>query len=230
MVNNAFNALGAALLALAIAMRIEDGSFTALVQTWYEPLLIVSVLLLVACSAAGAITAIRSRERIRPRYAPAALLTAVIFAIPVVVALGYQPSPLNSASLDDTSTSSLDSFSATANEQDPLHRNVYQWAYAFASDSSADLVGLDFSVVGFVHHSAGEAGAEFQLARFVVACCVADARGYSVPIRWDSASGLETNAWVRVTGRVGTDAEGQPIVLASSVESVDAPSNPYIYP
>jgi uncharacterized repeat protein (TIGR03943 family) len=230
MVANAFNALGAALLALALAIRISDGTFTALVQTWYEPLLIASVVLLVLCSAASAAAAVRSRQRARVAMAPAALLAAAIFALPVVLTLAYEPRPLSSTSLDDSATSSPDAFSATAEEQDPIRRNVYQWAYAFATQPPSDLVGLEVSAIGFIHHSDDVPVGQFRLARFVVACCVADARGFSIPVQWDASGGLLSDGWVRVIGRIGTDSDGLPIVAAARVEPIDAPTNPYIYP
>lgn len=230
MVRQAFNAIAGALVALVLAVRIADGTFTALVQTWYEPLLVASVLVLVACALLVGVGAVRSGGRWQAVFSIGPAMGAVAIAIPVALGLAFEPAPLDGGSLASTDGNDLAAFSATAGEDDPSRRNVYQWAYAFASDATGELIGLDVNVIGFVHHTAETGEGRFLLARFVVACCVADARGYSLPVQWHSSEALTQDGWVRVIGRVGTDASGQPVVLASSVEEIDAPANPYIYP
>jgi uncharacterized repeat protein (TIGR03943 family) len=230
MVRSTFHALAAASLALVIAMRLADGSFTALVQTWYEPLLIATVVILIACAAATALPAVRARSSWQTRPGWGGAFTGLAVVVSVVLGLAYRPTPLDSSNLDTGAGPDLAAFSSTAAEDDPARRNIYQWAYTLASQDPADLVGLDVSVVGFVHHPEGAAPSTFQVARFVVACCVADARGYWLPVEWQEAAALPLNAWVRVSGSIRIDAAGLPVVAAASVELVDAPSNPYIYP
>jgi uncharacterized repeat protein (TIGR03943 family) len=230
MVNRAFHALSAALLALVLAVRLADGSFTALVQTWYEPLLLGSVAVLLICAVAVGLASVRAGGSWRPAIGPGGALTVVAIAASVALGLTFKPAPLDSSNLESDPGVDVTAFSATAAEDDPLRRNVYQWAYVFASQDPADIIGLQASVVGFVHHPADGLEGGFEVARFVVACCVADARGYTLPVAWEAAADLPANAWVRVSGSVRTDPAGAPVIAATAVEIIDAPSNPYIYP
>jgi uncharacterized membrane protein YcgQ (UPF0703/DUF1980 family) len=67
-------------------------------------------------------------------------------------------------------------------------------------------------------------------ARFVVACCIADARGVALPVDWPGGEKLPRDSWVRVEGEVGLAANGEPFIRARTVTTIDAPSNPYLYP
>ncbi|MDZ7728757.1 MAG: TIGR03943 family protein [Dehalococcoidia bacterium] len=153
-------------------------------------------------------------------------------AAPVVLGLLFQPVQLGSSSLETLQEGGQSSiqFSSTASGSGSSGRNLYQWAYQFANTEPSTLLGEQVDVIGFVYHGESDAADEFQVARFVVACCVADARGYTLPVRWPGASELEADTWIQVTGRIGTTADGAPIVLADTVESIEAPANPYIYP
>jgi putative membrane protein len=227
MVKHLMFAIGGASLGLLLVLRLADGTAGFLVQSWYRPVLFVSALALVALAGVTVLLAWRSGERFsRPTGAGA--LTTLLVAIPVVLGFAFKPEPLAGNSLD--SGDSSPQFNASAGSSDPALRNVYQWAYEFETAQPADIVGDPVEVVGFVYHKKDDPAGQFQVARFVVACCVADAQGFSLPVLWKDAAALPADRWVRVKGRVATASDGSALIQATEIEPIEAPSNPYIYP
>jgi len=73
----------------------------------------------------------------------------------------------------------------------------------------------------------------FLVSRFAVTCCSADAMAIGLLVRWPEAASLESNAWVRVRGPVEVGSlrgNPTPLVAAASLEGVEAPAQPYLYP
>ena len=232
MVARSFAAAGAALVSLWVTAQLTDGSFRALVQGWYQPLLVATAVGLALLAALAALPALRTRERWRVRLTPASALAVVAVAVPVVAGLVFTPGALGSRSLDLDRASALDTlrFDVADLQPDPAQRNVFQWAYALEYEDRAALVGQAVDVIAFVYRPEGTPPDRFQAARFVVACCVADATGYALPVRWPAAADLTDDSWVRVEGAVATGPDGALIIDAAAVTPVDPPSSPYIYP
>jgi uncharacterized repeat protein (TIGR03943 family) len=216
------------LLAGVIALRLWDGSFHSLVQSWYGPILAASVVVLAAVSVTMLVAGLRSNERWEPARTPVALVSALLVLAPLVVAFAFQPQPLGSSSLQDDNAPRA--FSQSMGSAPPTQRNLYQWAYEFAQSNPAGLLGQPVDVVGFVYHPKEAPADQFAVARFVVACCVADATGYKLPVRWAAQVALKTDAWIHVRGAVRAGPDGALFVDASAVDPIDAPANPYIYP
>lgn len=232
MVGTAMAAFGGALLGLLIAVRLGDGSYASLVQGWYRPVLIATSAVLLVMASLVATQLIRTRARWQAKPSWQGIAMATLTAVPLILGFTYRPSPLGSASLDSPQDGGANSvqFSASASSPDAANRNIYQWAYEFVTAPPGSLIGNSVDVVGFVYHGEAAPQDEFEVARFVVACCVADAMGYAVPVLWAESAGLPQDRWVRVRGRVGVSPGGDLIILAEAVEPVAAPSNPYIYP
>lgn len=232
MVSGATAGLGGALLGLLVALRLQDGSYAALVQRWYGPVLGASAVVLLALAALVALQTMRNRGTWRANVTPGAAAMVALAGLPIVLGFAYKPAPLTSDSLEtlsDGGRSSLQ-FSTTAAGSPAATRNVYQWAYEFATADPGTLLGDSVDVIGFVYHGDAPQADRFEVARFVVACCVADARGFTLPVRWAGSADLERDSWVRVQGRVGTDPDGALVILAGTVETIGTPANPYIYP
>ncbi|WP_322795902.1 TIGR03943 family putative permease subunit [Tepidiforma sp.] len=228
MVRQAGHAVGALALGLLLAWRLADGSARNLVQGWYVPVLAVTAAALVVLAAWAAVPALRRRER-TSLPGPGGLFAAALVALPVIVGAATVPQALGSGRLDPAGTGARQ-FGAAASAADPAARNVYQWAYEFETAEPAAIVGQPVDVIGFVYRAQDEPAGQFQVARFVVACCIADAQGFTLPVAWKDAASLANDQWVRVSGRVGIGPGGEPVVLASSVEPIEVPKNPYIYP
>jgi uncharacterized repeat protein (TIGR03943 family) len=71
----------------------------------------------------------------------------------------------------------------------------------------------------------------FELGRFYITCCAADALPTLVkidPSAVGDASEYRTDSWQHVSGRLAR-RNGEFIVRAESIEPVEAPENPYLY-
>ncbi|MFN0096861.1 MAG: TIGR03943 family putative permease subunit [Dehalococcoidia bacterium] len=228
MVREAGLAAAAALVALVIGLRVADGSASALVQSWYEPVLLATVVGLLALSVLAAIPVLRSPEPLRVRFGRTGLVQAGFVVVVAGAGVAFKPEPL--AGTDLESDPLTVTFSASASNADPARRNVYQWAYEFQNSAPSSLLGQPVDVVAFVFHGKEPVPGRFFAARFVVACCVADAQGFTVPVAWPGAASLPADAWVRVRGAITVAPDGALAIAARTVEPIDAPSSPYIYP
>jgi putative membrane protein len=231
MVKQAFIGLAAAFLGLVLVLRTSDGSAAAVIQSWYQPLLFLTMLALLLLGAFVALPSIRAGGRValqRPR--PAALLTVALVALPLVVGLTFKPQPLASKSLATHGASGQAFRQLSAGSVEPARRNVFQWAYEFETARVSSVIGEPVDVIAFVYRTKDMPPDHFSAGRYVVACCIADARGYTLPVHWKDAELLQNDAWVRVQGRVAIGPDGLLMVQANSVENIAAPSNPYIYP
>lgn len=227
MVRHGLAAAGGAVLGALFLLRLADGTAGYLVQSWYEPLLAATAAGLVALGASAGLAARRDGLSWSWRATPGGLLTAGLVSLPIVIGIGLRPEPLGSRSLAEGE--GVRQFGTLVGVANSAERNLYQWAYAFETEDPAALAGEAVDVVGFVYRPGAGEG-RFMVARFVVACCVADAQGFVLPVQWKNEGELKDDQWVRILGRVGTSADGRPIVQATSVELIEAPSNPYIYP
>jgi len=103
-----------------------------------------------------------------------------------------------------------------------------------ASDNPAEAsrVGLSegqqVDLTGFVMQPAAGAKAPFQLGRFYITCCVADAIPISVPVYRTLAHGeFAKNDWLEVKGALARNG-GHFVVDAESIKKVPQPSRPYL--
>jgi uncharacterized repeat protein (TIGR03943 family) len=230
MARTAFAANGAAILAILICWRLLDGTMFFLVQGWYEWLLYIIAAALAVLAAVAAWPAVLRSQRAHVRVIPGAAVGGLIVSTPLLLLATMPIEPLGSQSIARVSGEQDFVANLSQTTSDPSSRNLFEWAVAFQTDPPSELSGQPVDVVAFVYHPEGTAPGRFMAARFVVACCIADARGVTLPVEWPGASGLASDAWVRVTGNVAISAGGEPFVLASSVDPVEPPTNPYLYP
>jgi uncharacterized repeat protein (TIGR03943 family) len=86
--------------------------------------------------------------------------------------------------------------------------------------------GVRVGLVGFAMQRAGTAPGLFQVTRFQLTCCIADATPLFVTV--DPPAGVPPrNAWVSVTGPLAR-RQGELIVQADSVERIEEPARPYL--
>jgi putative membrane protein len=99
-----------------------------------------------------------------------------------------------------------------------------------------DLRGLDGApalLVGFVHRGSDTVPGQFEVARFMVRCCTADAFPVTMPVRYEQAADLPRDAWVEVEGTIhyaGSGDDRAAVVDAREVRRIAQPSRPYMYP
>ncbi len=88
------------------------------------------------------------------------------------------------------------------------------------------LRGAQLRITGFVARPVDGAG--FQLARYQIACCAADAVAAVARVSGAPAGTPVRDTWFTVTGTFrGMGADGVPELDASAVEKISAPVDPY---
>ncbi|MGX1912567.1 TIGR03943 family putative permease subunit [Streptomyces phaeochromogenes] len=110
---------------------------------------------------------------------------------------------------------------------DPVDLTLGAFASRAEWDTGASMKGRTVRLTGFVTR---DDDGTWYIARLLVTCCAADAQALKVQIRGADAPAADT--WVTVTGtwrptgKPGSDA-ARPVLDATSVKRVAAPSDPY---
>lgn len=103
---------------------------------------------------------------------------------------------------------------------------VGEWSSVFATTTNPEAFDGDpVTLVGFV--TPGDA-ADFGLSRLVITHCVIDAQPASVPVLAQSEV-PDTGQWVEITGTVRSSSDGRLAIVATSVEQIPEPQDPYEY-
>ena len=176
-----------------------------------------------------------------PWWSIALLLTPVVFGLLLPAA------PLSASALSTRGLSSSaprrSLISTGPDLAGKTDRNILDWLMLFGqTQDPAILNSQPLDVVGFVHLDPQRlAPDEFWVSRYIVTCCIADGSGVGMVVRLQ-ASGQQAGAvsfkegdWVRVRGQVviGTlpgQGERMPVIAARTVEGVDEPEQPYLFP
>ena len=84
--------------------------------------------------------------------------------------------------------------------------------------------GVRVRLLGFVVGSKDVPSGTFELARFYIACCIADAEAVGVPV---GGRGYKPNTWLEVTGSLAKRGK-RFVVVPDKVIRVRAPEEPYL--
>lgn len=166
---------------------------------------------------------------------PSWLVLAAI-AIPLVMGLAIPAKPLSAGAIQTSGVSA--GFSASKTDVLSIaaaDRNVLDWIRAFnTSTNYSEFNGQQADVIGFVYRDIRmDQGKQFMVARFAVACCVADASAIGVLVQTADAAKWPQDTWVRVKGKFDAQTIGDqksPVLVAESVEAIAEPKQPYLYP
>lgn len=158
-----------------------------------------------------------------------------IVAVPLVLGTLIPSRPLGAEAIDGNVSISASAGNITTFAIDPLQRNVLDWLRVFnaGSPDSGEFNGQPADVTGFVYLEPTFAEDQFMVARFTISCCVADASAIGLPVRWSETAALPQGDWVRVQGSFQQGefrGEPMPILHADSIEIVEQPEHPYLYP
>jgi uncharacterized repeat protein (TIGR03943 family) len=110
---------------------------------------------------------------------------------------------------------------------DPVDLTLGAFASRAEWDTGASMKGRTVRLTGFVTR---DDDGKWYVARLLVTCCAADAQALKVQV--SGADAPAADAWVTVTGtwrptgKPGSDA-ARPVLDATSVKRVAAPSDPY---
>jgi len=160
----------------------------------------------------------------------------MIVAVPLVLGTLIPSEPLGAESINGTiSTNAYVLNRATQVTRDPLERNVLEWLRVFNNGTPSSFNGNPADVVGFVYREPGFGDDIFMVARFTLSCCVADASAIGVPATFPAGTDLTIGdgEWVRVTGvfEAGDFRGAQtPILIVDTIEVIEQPEHPYLYP
>jgi putative membrane protein len=195
---------------------------------WVVPLGAVGLTL----AAAGYLRATRDAPSSRARPLELAGLAALL--VPILAAATLAHASLGSlAASNKLSSRGIDpSALARLASRDASTIGFLQLNAAGRDDGLSRELGLtegkSVQLVGFVS-SRPEGERPFELSRFYITCCVADAVPVSVHVARGAVRRLrvQRNDWLRVTG-VLARGNREWIIRAVRVEHVDAPSNPYL--
>ena len=220
----------AALLAAAGAMllaKAQQGVLVFYIHPRYTGLAVVTGLALLLLAMVRLGTAARlPPEAARPRAAG-----YLVIALPLILGLALPARPLEANALAGRSVDAAGAVRAMAPIDSPAQQwNLLQWATA-VNVRGAEVQGQAVDVVGFVYHDPTRPFDGFVLVRHVIICCAADGSGVGLPVVWLGGAALPVDTWVRVRGTLGIATIGgraEPAFLATAVEVVPRPANPYL--
>jgi putative membrane protein len=163
--------------------------------------------------------------------------TLALLAVPLILGTLLPSRPLGAEAVDGDlglTSAAATSSSVTTFAINPLDRSVLDWLRVFNSSSDyGELNGQPADVIGFVYSEPTFGEDQFMVARFTISCCVADASAIGLPAYWADTSTLQQGQWVHVQGTMQVGefrGDSLPILQASSIEVVEQPEHPYLYP
>lgn len=164
----------------------------------------------------------------------------IVLALPLLLGVMMPAKELDTGALKRRSLNtmapvgSLSHMQMTSVSLPSEERSLLDWVAVFNSTSDfSSYHGMAVDVSGFVYHQPRLAENQFLVSRFVITCCVADASPLGMLVGWQDAGQLPDDEWVRVKGSIQTfsiDGEKVPGIAAESIEIIEAPDQPYLYP
>lgn len=210
-----------------LLLKAGGGVLAYYIHPRYAPLVIAGALVLLLLAAVRARAIGAGGESARGRW-PGYLL----LLLPLLIGLFVPARPLGADALPaDTTVTSGAGQGGIPLDGDTADWTLLQWGTALAV-GGRDIRGAAVDVTGFVYQHPQRTFPGFTVARYAIVCCIADVKGIGVPVAWPAGGALPVNGWVRVRGTFGrTTIGGQetPAILATTVEPVAQPAEPYLY-
>jgi len=242
-----------AALGLILAEKLWTGDIFYYINERFSPLIVFGVLAALALAAGAFWLWRREAGPAHPSHhdhghnpahshAPARfpVWSVLWMALPLVLSLSVPSRPLGASAVDNRGLNSsgpltVGSGAALATLQiAPSSRSILDWIRAFNySADPAEFTGQPADVIGFVYKDPRLPANQFLVGRFIVTCCAADASAVAVLAEWPETAALPENAWVRVRGPVRVaefNGRPTPLIAAATLEQVEQPEHPYMYP
>lgn len=157
-----------------------------------------------------------------------------VLLVPVLVGFALPPAPLSSSTAEKRGVS----LSIETPEQKPIFRfatntdnlDILGWLRALSLNyDTSRYVGKKVKVQGFV--AEGPTSDTFLIARFVVSCCVADARPLGLAVKIEGTVPA-SNTWLEISGvmqEMETEHGKTLVIHPETISPIPTPSNPYVY-
>ena len=231
-------------LSLYFAYNIVSGNLTNYINTRFAWLAYVAAIIFGLLGAISAYELTKLRRENNPHecsdhgdHNHSHISWGVLAITMLPLALGFllPSSPLGSEAINGSvNTTAVSVGSAVTLTTDPLQWNILDWLRTFnKSTDLASFNGQEANFVGFVYREPGFSKEQFMVARFTFNCCVADANAIGLPVVWDGDDTLTDNTWVNVQGNFQLSSfkdQQMPVLHATSVEIIEQPEHPYLYP
>jgi len=186
-------------------------------------------------------------ELFKPQKGKSNSLALLFYIVPLImaVALPAQSFDSNTRTVGDVQISGVEE---NSNKSDETENNLLSLQNGILVMDSSNFynclnevysnldkyVGTQIEVVGFVFNdNENFKDNEFVPARLMMVCCAADMQPVGFLCRYEQASKLKSDSWVKVTGVIGKtefEGEGVPSIEAKSVVETEKPNDDYIYP
>lgn len=169
------------------------------------------------------------------------VLTYALLSLPLVLALIFPPRGLAAFSANErgpqiagiSAVHGVTSMRRVSLSVDTRSFSMEDWVGALSADPNPrDYKGKPVRVSGMVLHASASVPAGYVMVmRYLVTCCIADARPVGVIVKDTSHGALRDNQWVTVTGTMGSASDsGQQVAVVNPTAIVNIKSgNPYIY-
>jgi putative membrane protein len=159
--------------------------------------------------------------------------------LPLAIGILIPARPLDSSALATkgfNTTGPLVSSDSTAElfETPSQDRNVLDWIKIFSyEDDLTPYMGQQASVIGFVFRDEQLVDDQFYVGRFIISCCAADGFAVAMVAESPDAQTYEQDAWVLVKGTLSStilNDRSVPLIQAESIQLVEMPAQPYLFP
>lgn len=161
------------------------------------------------------------------------LFTSAFMLLPVVVVVALPPTSLGSFAASRRSSFSSVALSSSPEDLATGELSLMDLGGAIRStdglNALVERAGSPVSFDGFVVRDKGMPADEFQLTRFIVTCCVADALEVDVRVVGVTPGQFSEDEWVNVRGTL-YPLGSQIVVQASEITTIPKPKRPYLTP
>ncbi len=222
-------------LGLYFSWLIISGNLTNYINQRFAWLAVVGAAVFIGLALVTIYGNLRADEDCGHEHFPIGWDILLITSLPLLLALIVPSRSLGIEAVNGgISLSPVGVASQAAFQRSPLDRNILDWLREFdRAPSPAAFNGTAADVVGFIYREPAFAEDSFMISRFTMSCCVADAFPIGMPVSASQAADFETGVWARARGELRAANFGgdvMPVLFAESLEAVEEPRQPYLYP
>jgi uncharacterized repeat protein (TIGR03943 family) len=159
------------------------------------------------------------------------MLRTAVVAIPIIAVLALPPTSLGTYAATRRSNFVSGEIATDPTSIATGRLELTDVAGALRSQEGAralaDRAGTEVAFVGFVARERGMPADQFQLTRFLISCCVADALSVQVRVAGVRPGKFKEEEWVKVTGKIYPVGD-EVVIDAQEIERVSRPKRPYL--